>query len=131
MKKYILITSAIACIFIFTSLMFKRVSAQTTTTISVVSDPIPVEVMQILSRSCTACHAEPGKGMALSSVNLTQWDKYSKEKQASKATAICNEATDGKMPPKSYKKDHPDAALSENEIKTVCDWAESLKHSEN
>jgi hypothetical protein len=64
---------------------------------------------------------------ALSFLNLSAWDKYTPEKQASKAKAMCKKVTKNKMPPKSYRKNNPDAVLAEEDIKTICNWSASLQ----
>jgi len=90
---------------------------------------IPESVMKIASKSCVKCHTEGGNGMALMHLNLSNWDKYSPEKQASKAKDICKMVTKDKMPPNNFRKSHPDGIPSEAEIKTICDWAASIQIS--
>jgi hypothetical protein len=65
--------------------------------------------------------------MAKSHVNLTDWNKYSPEKQADKAKDMCEQMTKSKMPTKSFLTKHPDAAVSPEELKTLCAWAESIQ----
>jgi len=90
------------------------------------SSGIPPAVHQIMVNSCLACHGEGGKGLALSKVKMDKWDEYSPEKQAQKAEDMCNMVTKGKMPPKGYLKDHPEVALTQEQIATLCEWSESL-----
>jgi hypothetical protein len=40
---------------------------------------------------------------------------------------MCKELSKGKMPPKSFREDHPEAIPTSDEIKTICDWAQSLQ----
>jgi hypothetical protein len=89
--------------------------------------PIPADVVKIAERSCLKCHAEHGNQMAMSHVNLSNWDKYSPEKQASKAKEMCKMVTEDKMPPKKFRESNPGAAPTKEEIKTICDWAESIQ----
>jgi len=91
------------------------------------SNPIPEEVMKIVEKACVNCHSEPGKTLALSHLNLSEWDQYSIEKQAGKAKAMCNEITKDKMPPQKFRANFPEAVLTTDEIKTICDWAQSLQ----
>ncbi|MGE5457574.1 MAG: heme-binding domain-containing protein [Methanococcaceae archaeon] len=120
MKKFTLISAAVAGVFCFTSLINNPLSAQ--------AKPIPDDVLAVAKKSCVKCHTEPdGKTMALSKVNLTKWDGYTAEKQASKAAAMCNMVTKGKMPPKKFKAENPDFVLTADEIKIICDWSTSLK----
>lgn len=123
MKEFTLITVTIAGVFSFASLMNNPVSAQA------VQKPksIPDEVLMIAKKSCVKCHAEPGKTLALSHVNLSKWDSFTAEKQASKAAAMCNMVTKGKMPPKEFKKENPEFVLTQDEIKIICDWSASIQ----
>lgn len=91
------------------------------------SNPIPENVMKAAGKSCVNCHAEPGNPMALSHVNLSNWEKYSAIKQSAKAQAMCKMVTEGKMPPGSFRKEHPDKVPTKEDIKTICDWASSLQ----
>jgi hypothetical protein len=83
--------------------------------------------MKIAEKSCVKCHAAPAKGMAISMLNLTNWDKLTPEKQASKAKAMCNMVTNDKMPPKKFKESNPNGVPSKEEIATICDWAKSIE----
>jgi Haem-binding domain len=123
MKKFTLISVVIASLISFTALMNNTVSAQTIQK----PKPIPDNVLMIAKKSCTNCHVEPGKKMALSHVNLSKWDTYTAEKQAAKATAMCNMITKGKMPPKEFKKENPNFILTKDEIKIICDWSTSIQ----
>jgi cytochrome c5 len=87
---------------------------------------VPPAVHKIMVTSCLACHGVGGKGMALSHVKMSEWSSYSPEKQASKAEDMCKQVTKGKMPPKGFLKDHPEAQLTKEQIATICDWSESL-----
>lgn len=123
MKKFTLISVAIASAFSFASLMNNPVSAQTIQK----TKSIPNDVLMIAKKSCVKCHAEPGKTMAKSHVNLSKWDSYTSEKQASKAAAMCNMITKGKMPPKVFKKENPEFVLTQDERKIICDWSASIQ----
>jgi cytochrome c5 len=90
------------------------------------SSAVPPAVHKIMVSSCLACHGLGGKSMALSHVKMAEWDSYSPEKQASKAEDMCKMVTKGKMPPKGFLKDHPDAKLTQEQITTICNWSESL-----
>jgi len=128
MKNLMRIAFSFATVLFITALIIKPISAQTTQKSDVVGKPIPENVMKIFDKSCIKCHTEPGgNGMAASRVNLSKWDTYSPEKQAEKANKISNQVSKGKMPPKSFKKDHPGDVPSADEIKTISDWAISLQ----
>jgi mono/diheme cytochrome c family protein len=90
------------------------------------SSSIPVAVHKILETSCFACHGEGGKGMALAHVKMAELGTYSAEKLASKADDMCKMVTKGKMPPKGFLKDHPEAVLTPEQVTAICSWSESL-----
>jgi len=90
------------------------------------SSAVPPAVHQIMVTSCLACHGMGGKGMALAHVKMAEWSSYSPEKQADKAEAMCKMVTKGKMPPKGFLKEHPEAKLSPEQIATICSWSADL-----
>ena len=128
MKMTLKISVAVVCILFTAGLIINPLASQTTTQ-SGGGKAIPESVMKIASKSCVKCHTEGGNGMALMHLNLSNWDKYSPEKQASKAKDMCKMVTKDKMPPKSFRESHPDGVPSEAEIKTICDWAASIQVS--
>jgi cytochrome c5 len=102
----------------------KSVSKKSVTTITTTS--IPDDLKVIFKNSCMDCHATGGKGMAMAKLNFSEWDNYAPEKQAKKATAICNVITKGSMPPKSYKESKPDAVPTASQKELICKWSETL-----
>jgi cytochrome c5 len=130
MKKSLIIIVAITGIVLLTALTSGTISAQENQKTVVDQKPIPADVIKITDKSCSACHKEPGMKMALSLLNFSAWDKYTAEKQAAKAKAVCNEVTKSKMPPKSYRNNNPGAVPTSDDIKTLCDWATSLQPAE-
>jgi len=94
---------------------------------SKVASGIPDDVNTIFKNSCVGCHSDDGSKMAKMHVNLGKWSEYSAEKQASKAQDICKQVTKGSMPPKKFKNEHPDLVPTEAQVKSICDWANSLK----
>jgi hypothetical protein len=124
MKKIVIISLAVVCI---AFLNLSNVSAQSGQKDTVQCKNIPTEVMKIFEKSCINCHSEPGKTMALTHVSFSKWDQYSADKQASKAKAMCNEVTKGKMPPKKFRENNPDGVPTSDELKVICDWAQSLQ----
>src|SRR4030042_299364 len=127
MKKIFTIIAAFAVVFLFTALIAALVSGQSTQKTGNNQKLIPADVMKIAENSCVDCHIEPGMKFALSFLNLSAWDKYTPEKQASNAKAMCKKVTKNKMPPKSYMKNNPDVVLTEEDIKTICIWSASLQ----
>ena len=127
MKKLISIAVAVASVLFITALIITPVTIQSAPKGDGGGKPIPESIMKIAQKSCVNCHTEPGNFMALSHVNLSNWDKYTPEKQAAKAKAMCNMVSKDKMPPKKFREDHPNGVPSKDEIKTICDWAQSLQ----
>jgi hypothetical protein len=116
--------------FLYIALVLPNISmAQSAGTIVGVAGAIPENVMKIAEKSCVSCHSEPGNADALARLNLTNWDKYSPDKQASKAQAMCIMISKDKMPPATYRGTHPESILSTDEIKTVYAWAQSLQNA--
>ena len=126
MKMTLKISVAVVCILFIAGLSINPLASQTTPQ-SGGGKVIPESVMKIAGKSCVKCHTEGGNGMALMHLNLSTWNKFSPEKQASKAKDMCKMVTKGKMPPKSFRESHPDGVPSEAEIKTICDWAASIQ----
>ena len=127
MKKLSSIT-AFAGVFIITALIITTLIAQPAPK-GGGGKAIPESVMNIAKKSCVHCHAEPGNKMAMSHVNLSKWDNYSEKKQAAKSNLMCKMVSEGKMPPKKFREEHPDGVPSKDEIKTICDWAKSIQVS--
>ena len=127
MKKLTRLVIAAASTIFIVALMIIPVSAQTTQPAGTKSNPLPDAINKIVEKTCVKCHAEPGNAMAQTHVNLTKWAEYSSEKQASKAKSMCNMVTKGKMPPKNFRKENPDVIPTAEEIKTICDWSQSLQ----
>jgi len=121
-------TAAVVCLFFTVGLLINTVSAQTHTQ-SGGGKAIPESVIKIAEKSCVKCHTEGGNGMALMHLNLSNWDKYSPEKQASKAKNMCKMVMKDKMPPKNFRKNHSEGIPTEAEVKTICDWASSIQVS--
>ena len=127
MKKAISITFAVLGIVFLTSMIMNHSSAQSSQKDGIVSKPISSAVMKIAERSCVKCHTEGGKGMALMHLNLSNWDKFSMEKQADQAKDMCNMVSKEKMPPKSFREKNPGAAPTQEEMKIICDWSKSIQ----
>jgi hypothetical protein len=127
MKKSIWITVSVVCVIFVTSLIINQLTAQSSTKGGIISKPIPANVMKIAEKSCVKCHTEPGNGMALAHLNLSNWDKFSMEKQADRAKEMCNMVSKDKMPPKSFREKNPDGVPTKEEVKTICDWAQSIR----
>ena len=130
MKKAIIFTLAFLGVVFLTSMILNGSLIKSSTPSheeSTISKPISLAVMKIAERSCVKCHTEGGNGMALMHLNLSNWDKFSPEKQADKAKDMCKMVSKEKMPPKSFREKNPDAAPTKDEEKIICDWATSIQ----
>jgi len=90
-------------------------------------DSLPGGIQKMINSSCIKCHATGGKALAMSKLNFSEWGQYDREKQMKKAAAMCKILTKGKMPPKSYVRDHPDGVPTKEQKEMVCKWAQELK----
>jgi mono/diheme cytochrome c family protein len=88
---------------------------------------IPENINKIFQASCLNCHGSNGRLLALAKLNLSKWAEYTAVEKAKKASGICSELTEGKMPPKSVRKSNPELIPSKQQIELICKWAESLK----
>ncbi len=104
---------------------------------------VPENVQAILKRSCSDCHTnetvypwyakiqpsawfladhiKEGRG----EMNLSLWNTYEAKRKKRKLEEICEQVETKEMPLPSYLWIHRDAALSDDEIKTLCDWTKS------
>ena len=89
--------------------------------------PIPAEVLKIVEKSCGSCHTEPGNLKALSYINFSNWNSYSSVEQATKAKAMCEDVTKKQLQAKKSAKEYQVNTPTSEEIKTICDWAQSLQ----
>ena len=105
---------------------------------------IPATVGAIFRRACQNCHSERTEWPWYSAVspfqwlmtadvyaargrmNLSTWGHYTADERTGRLIGICEMVAGDKMPPWHYKPAHyPSAWLSENDKKTVCDWAKA------
>jgi hypothetical protein len=127
MKKSMSIAVGFLSIIFIASLTINPLAARTAKDGANLGNPIPESVMKIAQKSCVNCHAAPARGMSISMLNLSNWDKMTPEQQAKKAGAMCYMVTKGKMPPKKFKKSNPEGVPSKEEIATICDWSKSIQ----
>ncbi|MGZ5436867.1 MAG: heme-binding domain-containing protein [Pyrinomonadaceae bacterium] len=101
------------------------------------------EVAKIFERSCNDCHSNrttwpwytnvaPVSWWTIdhvthgrSHLNYSEWGKLERPDQEKSLQEICDEVLDGKMPLPSYLPMHPQARLSEQDKKVLCDWTEA------
>lgn len=109
------------------------------------STQVPEAVEQILTRSCNDCHTNktnypwysqiaPASLFLASHVeegrrhlNFSVWNTYETRRKRRKLDEICEQITERYMPLPSYLWIHWDAKLSDEDIKTLCDWTDSEK----
>src|SRR4051812_6887208 len=103
---------------------------------------VPPEVSSILARSCADCHSNntyypwyaqvsPVSWWLKNHINegrrelnISEFGTYNDKKKGRKLHEVCEQIQQKEMPLPSYLWIHRDAALSDNDIKVLCDWAE-------
>jgi hypothetical protein len=106
---------------------------------------VPEAVEQILTRSCNDCHTyktnypwysqiAPASLFLASHVedgrrhlNFSVWNTYETRRKRRKLDEICEQVTERYMPLPTYLWIHRDAKLSDEDIKTLCDWTDKEK----
>ena len=101
----------------------------------------PPQVAQIVERSCQNCHSERTAWpwysylpplswlvendvhQARNRMNLSHWADYTPDRQAEILSRLGSEVRNRQMPLPRYVSLHPEAKLSESEIKQLYDWA--------
>ena len=104
---------------------------------------IPDTLARVLMNSCYDCHSNRTRYPWYNNIapvswylnahvvegkahlNFSSWALLEKRKKISQLNDICSEVEDHTMPLKSYLFIHGSAALSEDEINAICDWADS------
>lgn len=104
---------------------------------------VPTNVRGVLENKCADCHSENTHWPAYSRVapaswlierdvydgrshlNLSDWQHYSAEDQATLLNRIAAEVRSGQMPVKRYLILHPQARLSPSEQQLIYDWAKA------
>ena len=102
-------------------------------------------VSAILDRSCNDCHSNktrwpwytqvaPVSWFVINHVNegrqelnLSEFGKYDKRRQLGKLRQICREVTNGAMPLSSYTPMHAGSKLSQDDVKTLCEWSDAQR----
>jgi Haem-binding domain len=104
--------------------------------------PVPENVEQIFTRSCNDCHTNKTTYPWYSNVaplswqivdhvkdgrrhlNFSVWNTYNTDKKRKKLDEVCSEVTDAAMPIGQYLWLHGNAVLSQEDVKTICDWTQ-------
>ncbi len=58
-------------------------------------------------------------------LNFSEWGTYETRRKRKKLDEVCEQITTKEMPLPSYLWIHRDAKLSDEDIKTLCDWAKA------
>ena len=105
---------------------------------------VPDKVEKILKRSCNDCHSNKTVWPWYSNVapiswqvidhvnegrkelNFSVWGTYKDRRKNRKLKEVCEQVENEEMPHPQYLWIHRDAALTKDEILTVCDWAKGL-----
>ena len=101
------------------------------------------EVSAILDRSCRDCHSNKTVwpwytnvapiswwlsdhvSQGRNDLNISEWGRLDRDRQDRKLREICDEVSDNMMPLSSYLPMHPQARLSEQDKKILCDWTDA------
>jgi mono/diheme cytochrome c family protein len=84
----------------------------------------PENIDQIFETSCNDCHGESGSNAkAKTKLNFGKWEDMSAAKKVGKMEGIVEVVKSGDMPPKKYVEKNPGAALSQEQIEAVVQWA--------
>jgi hypothetical protein len=104
---------------------------------------VPENVQGIFKKACNDCHSnltvypwysyiQPSAWFLKGHIdhgrehlNFSVWKTYDTKKQRRRLAEVCEEIQAKKMPLPSYLWIHWDAELTEEEIKTICDWTDS------
>lgn len=105
----------------------------------------PEDVKIIIKESCLDCHSDNTRYPWYNSItpvnywladhikhgkghfDVSKWNDYSIKKKDHKLDELSEMVEDGEMPLPSYTWTHGDAKLSEAQIQSVIDWAESVR----
>ncbi|HEX8370801.1 MAG TPA: heme-binding domain-containing protein [Pyrinomonadaceae bacterium] len=107
------------------------------------STEIPENVKTILSRSCADCHTSntiypwyaqisPFSWFLTDHINegrrhlnFSEWAKLEDRRKKRKLEEVCEQVETREMPLPSYLWIHTDAAMSDDEIRLLCDWTKA------
>ena len=103
------------------------------------------KVSAILDRSCADCHSNKTRwpwyshvapvswfvidhvNHGRSHLNFSEWGSYDKPKQRNLLGGICELVREDGMPLASYLPLHPDAKLTAEDKKVICEWTSQTK----
>lgn len=106
---------------------------------------VPPEVSEVLNRACADCHSNrttwpwyshvaPASWLVIDHVNhgrqhlnFSDWSRYDARESADLLRQVCRTARAGTMPLDSYTLLHPRARLTPRDVRTLCEWTNTLK----
>lgn len=87
---------------------------------------IPENINAIFKKSCFGCHNTDSKNEdGKEELMIDKLSKLKKSKLASKLNKIAKTTAEGEMPPEKFLKKYPDKALTDEEAKTLIEWAKA------
>ena len=110
------------------------------------STAVPAEVGSILQRSCNDCHTNATTYPWYSRItpvswwlkdhidhgreelNFSIWNTYETRRKVRKLEELCEQVETREMPLPSYTWAHRDAPLSDDEIRTLCEWSKAERN---
>jgi cytochrome c5 len=114
---------------IFSLIFITEISYCQSDKISIQTSLIPETPKKVFEKSCISCHAKGGNMMAMPHLNFSKWDSYKPDKQATLAADICRVISKGAMPPKSARTSKPETIPTDEQVKSICMWSDSLMKS--
>jgi len=108
---------------------------------------VPDNVLSKLEKACFDCHSNRTVWPWYSSIspvvyliehdvkdgrkklNFSEWGNYEKKKILKKLEEISEEVTESEMPPGIYTLMHSDAKLTDEDKKSISDWAKATKEN--
>jgi mono/diheme cytochrome c family protein len=114
-------------------LNFDRIQYPSNNESMVPGDPefkIPENVSQILNDRCAGCHGSDSKNAkAKLHFKIDDLSDMKVSKLVGKLSKISEVVTKEKMPPKKFLNHYPDKAPTDEQRKTLSEWAESTANS--
>ena len=148
MGRRILKYAVLVLVFLFVAIQFVQPDrtnppVDSSSAFEAVAKPSP-EVASLLRRACYDCHSHntvwpwyayvaPVSWLVADDVktarrnlNFSQWNLLGPEMSRTRLKEACQEVKEGGMPLWNYRLMHPEARLTEADIKTLCDAAGQL-----
>jgi mono/diheme cytochrome c family protein len=87
---------------------------------------IPENINAIFKNSCYGCHNSESKNeKGREKLMIDELTNLKKGKLAAKLNKIAEITAEGEMPPEKFLNKYPDKALSEEDAKTLIEWAKA------